>query len=183
MEVPEGMANLAFITDLTERKRAEAKQRESEERFRRLFEASPVAIEVSVRGVTQYANPAFLRAFGYERVEQVIGHSVLDHVAPSAREMIADRVVRRERGEPVPDAYETVGLRQDGGEFPFHIRMARLQTADGVAHLGFITDLTEQKRAEAGLKASEARFRSLFELSPLAIELSVDGVTLYANPA
>ena len=69
-------------------------------------------IAMAIRGVTHYANPAYLRMFGYEGENQVVGRSLLEQVAPSARADVAERIVRRERGEQLADEYETVGVRQ-----------------------------------------------------------------------
>jgi PAS domain S-box-containing protein len=184
MQVPEGVANLAFITDLTEQKQAEAGLRASEARFRSLFEASPLAIELSVDGVSLYANPAYVRMFGFGSEAEVVGSRVVDRVAPSARGMIADRMARRDRGEPVPDAYETAGVRCDGTEFPLYIRITRMATAEGMAHLAFIADLTEQKRAEAALNETSRTLEGVFAASPLAIAvLDRAGYVRMWNPA
>ncbi|HET6960856.1 MAG TPA: ATP-binding protein [Terriglobia bacterium] len=128
--------------------------------FRALSENAPVGITLARGGRTLYANRAYLQLFGYADPSAVLGQSLLNQIAPECREKIADHVRRRERGEAVPNSYETVGLRQDGTTFPFRVDVARIQLEDGAANLAFFTDVAEHRNAERKLSQALARERA-----------------------
>lgn len=125
--------------------------------FRALSENAPVGITLARGGRTLYANRAYLQLFGHTDPSAVLGQSLLNQIAPECREEIADNVRRRERGEAVPNSYETVGLRQDGTTFPFRVDVARIQLEDGAANLAFFTDVAEHRQAEKELSQALAR--------------------------
>src|SRR5689334_11585373 len=77
--------------------------------FRLLSENAPVGITLAREGRTLYANRAYLDLFGYADSSAVMGQSLLNQFAPECREEIADLVRRRERGEEVPNSYESMG--------------------------------------------------------------------------
>jgi PAS domain S-box-containing protein len=128
--------------------------------FRALSENAPVGITLAREGRTLYANRAYLQLFGYSDPSAVLGQSLLNQIAPQCREEIVDRVRRRERGEAVPNSYETLGLRQDGSTFPFRVDVARIQLEDGPANLAFFTDVAEHRNAEKELNQALARERA-----------------------
>jgi len=137
-----------IIMDITGRKSMENALRESESRFRSLFENSPLAI-VLTRGVeTLYLNKMFQEVFALDGVEALVGQSILACVAPECREEILERTRQRALGSPMSSEYEITGLRPDGSKFPIRVAVAVFQLPDGQATLFFITDLSERKRAE-----------------------------------
>src|SRR5919202_570422 len=79
---------VGFVQDITDRKRAEAALRESEERFRALSEAALEGILIHDHGVVLDANPGLTRIFGYELAE-LVGRNSLDYlVAPESRVVV-----------------------------------------------------------------------------------------------
>jgi PAS domain S-box-containing protein len=172
----------ASFIDITDRKRTVEALQESEQRFRALIEQAPVAIGIARNGVYLYTNPMYLRTFGYDSVDEVVNHLVIEHVAPQCRAEIREHIRQRDQGLiPIPDEYETIACRKDGTQFPVHVAVTPVQLADGPAVLGFQTDITERKQAEELLRESETRFRTLIEKAPIAIGIARDGVILYAN--
>jgi PAS domain S-box-containing protein len=143
--------HVAAIRDITERKQAEEDLRASEARFRTLITDAPVAIGVARKGITRYVNTAYVRLFGLQNPEDAFGCPILDQFAPPCHDQINDILRRRHQGLPAPKEYESVGRRKDGSTFPMHVAVSRVELADGPVSLGFLTDLTERKRAEQEL--------------------------------
>ena len=106
------------FSDVTERKLAEDRLRESEMRLRTLIEQSPLAISFSRDGITLEVNAHYLSMFGYASADEVSATPLLQRIAPSHRAEMQDLIERRRGGLPAPTTYETVGLRRDGSEFP-----------------------------------------------------------------
>ena len=140
---------LAVSRDITERKKAEDRDREaevlrqSEARLRALFESAPFGIALLRGEKFLYANPAYRRITGLSK-EEIATATLLDHVAPECREQVRDSHRRRMAGKAKDEEYEAIGLRKDGARFPYHSTTAALQLPDGPAVLNFIENLTEK---------------------------------------
>jgi len=164
--------------DVTERRRAEEAVRESEERFRSLTEAAVDGVLIHERGVVVDANPSFCRMFGYELAE-LIGRNVVDMIVkPDRRELILNQV----RSDSAA-LYEAEAMRKDGSTVLVEVS-ARPATYRGrEVRVAAVHDITERKRAEAALRESEERFRSLTEAALDGVLIHENGVILDANPS
>jgi len=139
---------ISQIQDVTERKRTEELLREGEERYRLMFESSPLAITIT-RGVEIfYANPSYLKLLGVSSIDELKRYQPLEMFAPELRSQIKENIQRRAQGLPVPDYYETVFLRKDGTRIHAVMYLTRVTFLEGQSTVTFITDITEQKRAE-----------------------------------
>ena len=154
----------------TARKQDQTALEQSEERFRILFEDSPVGISIAREGIAIYANRAYLSMFGYADVEEVQGVSLITNIAPEERPSIAERIRLRDLGETVPLRYETVGLRTDGSRFPFHVQVGRITLPEGPASVAFCTDVTERRHITEALTARARQQAAVAELGQLALE-------------
>lgn len=159
------------------------RQRASEARFRTLIEQAPVAISISRDGRVLYTNSMYGSLFGIQDVEESRGKLMFSYFSVASREEALERSRQRAAGLPAPDQYEAVGVRSDGSEFPIHVAVSQVPLADGPAYIAFITDITERKRAEDGLRESEARYRALIENMPNGIVISQEDKLVYVNPA
>lgn len=165
LEVDGTRMALYTMRDMSQQRVAQDALQLSEQRFRAFVEAAPIGIATSQGGITKYANPAYLRMFGYESVDALRETSLLNQIAPEYHDEIIDRNRRRERGERVPDSYEVVGLRADGSRFPFSARVTRLDLG-GPATMVFASDITARRQAEQALRESERQYRILFADNP-----------------
>ncbi len=107
---------LVIAADLTERHQIEAALRESEERFRRLADATFEAIILHDQGIILEVNQAFATLFGCSPAA-AIGQSVLAFAAPESHAVIRQHIAAQSE-EP----YEAVGLRADGSRFVGELR-------------------------------------------------------------
>ncbi len=169
--------------DIGERKEAEARLRESEERYRIAIEHSNDAVAI-VRGEKHlYVNRRFLEMFGYDRLEEVVGKKQSLLVHPDDQAMVAEYSRRRQSGGTAPSRYEFKGIRRDGTTIYGEASAAVITYLGEAAVLSYFRDVTERRRAEEALRESEERYRSVVELSPTGILIHVDGVIHFANRA
>ncbi len=172
-----------YARDVSESKRIENALRESEERFRALVENSTMGVSVSQENRIIFANPALLRIFGYNDLEEFIRIPLLDHVAPSLREMISERMENAARGKQVPAEFEYDIVRQDGQIRTLHAARSNIVLGSERYTQTTFQDITERKQMEVDLQESEERFRTLVEGSVEGILVHRDTKALFANPA
>ena len=162
-------SSFGMFADITERKAIEEKLRASEGRYRALFEESRDAIFVAdaATGAIREVNKAAEALMARSRAELIGLHQTALH-PPGEEEKYATKFLRHARGESsfiVADIYAGNGQR-----VPVEISTALIQLPDGTAALqGFFRDITERQRAEAALRASEAKCRSYVEHAPLGL--------------
>jgi PAS domain S-box-containing protein len=166
VDTPEGPVVLTVIQDITIRKQVESDLRQSEERFRSLFEFSPDAIIVTDgEGKIAETNGQVEKFFGYSRAE-LVGQPVEMLVPERFRNVHPD--YRKEynaqaRTRPMGIGLELYGRRKDGTEFPVDIMLSPVKTDGGKLVLSVIRDLSEKKRVEEELAHKEREKRYLEE--------------------
>ena len=134
--------------DISGIKKAEKEIRQSEEKFRALFEDAPIGIGIARADKMLMANQTFSKMFGYASVTDLEETLFLDQIAPQCRSQVEEIESGREQGKEVLRAYETVGLKKDGSQFPFYIETSRIELPDGPATIGYFTDITNSKNAQ-----------------------------------
>jgi len=135
----------------TDRK-AERDLRESEERYRQLFENAPDAIIVQDGNTITFANDAALRLLGAATAEQVLGKPILDFVCPDSWEMAKENTrLLLEKRKVVPLS-ELCVRRLDGSVIDVELVGAPI-TSHGNPTIQIIArDITQRKKAEQALK-------------------------------
>ena len=173
--------------DSTERERAEAALKESEEHYRLLIEsAEDYAIFMAdpVGRILSW-NSGAERLYGYS-AEEAVGRPVVSLlVPPDRREEVAGIYTRLREGERV--RHETVRVAKGGRllEVALTVSPIRDGRGDVVGAATIARDVTERKRAQEALSRSEERYRAVVEQSAEGLYL-VDGGTrriLETNPA
>ena len=157
--------------------------RASEARYQSLVDLSPDATVVNADGRFLFANPAAARLFGVPSGEALVGRSVMDLVHPDFREMVAERMRRIIESRKATSPTEMVVLRLDGTPVSVEVTGAPVEYEGRPAAQAVVRDITERKRAEEALRASEARYRSLVEHSPSAIFVNRDNRIVLLNQA
>ncbi len=140
---------ISIVHDISERKRAEAACRESEEKFRSLVNQAADAIFVADQtGRFIDVNQSVCESLGYTR-EELLTLSVAD-VAEMPPEKLAGYL--RQLGQGVPITVEGHHRRKDGTTFPVEIRAGLLEVGGRKLILALARDITERKRAEGELQ-------------------------------
>ncbi|MFZ4481432.1 MAG: PAS domain S-box protein [Rhodoferax sp.] len=171
----------AFITDITERKRAQAKVRDSEERFRTLIEWTPEAIAVHADRKLVFVNPAAVRLFGAESAAELLGKPILDLIHPDFHQAILARVDAITRSGGAAPMIEVKYLKLDGSVMDIEVQ-AKAITYDGVpAVLGALQDITARKQADEALQENREKYRALSEAASEAVFISEQGRCLEQN--
>ncbi len=146
---------LGAVTDITERKQAEERLRDSEERFRNIAEMLPeVVFKIDLSGNLRFANRNAYEKFGYSAEAFERGLSAFDMIVPEERDLASERIRQRLAGEEV-GASEYTALRKDGSTFPVILNaIPIIKDLEPVGIIGIMTDITERKSNEMALFAA-----------------------------
>ena len=158
-------ARLVLINDVTERKHAERALRESEERYRELFEnANDVIYTTDLAGQYLSVNPAVEQVSGYTCAE-ICAMNFSQLLAPECVEQAHQMMARKLAGDETTTFYETVIISKSGERVLLEVSTQLIYMDEGapVGVQGIARDITERKRAEGALRESEERYRELFE--------------------
>ena len=126
------------------------------------IESSVNAIGISdLNGIVEYVNPAFLKMWGYESIDEVAGRSILEFW----EEMDKTAIYNEKMFETGKWQGELTGLRKDGRRFSTEIISNIILDKYGkpIKYLATVIDITERKISQQALKASEERYKMLFQ--------------------
>ncbi len=175
----------SIIRDISERHLAEQALRESEARFRLLFEKAPLPYQsLDADGRLLDVNAKWQETLGYAR-EEVIGRWFGDFIIPEQqRRFIKGFPVYKERGKV--ENYEVTLRRRDGSALLALYSGTVGYDLDGnfrQTHCIF-ADITERKRAELALRDTLEKLQAIIQCSPLSIFiLDPEGRVQMWNPA
>jgi len=169
------MVSLAL--EESNRARSERLLRESEEKFRALFEGTSQAVVLHDENGIFDANPSWVQLLGYSRLEDVIGKHPAEISAPIQpggeraetleRKHIANALVNGSA------RFEWIALRRDGTEIPIEVFLTPIQLGGRQLIQAVCNDITQRKQAETELLRTLAREK---ELGAVAEQLCINGV-------
>ena len=145
----------SYLWDITERKKTELSLRESEEKFRSIVEYSHEGIlMVDYNYKFIYCNDELCRMLGRSR-DEIIGQDFRRFLDEESRALVADRYLRRQKGEDIPHRYEFNIVKKDGTKRRVEISSSVIKDAAGnMRTVAQLMDITERKRTEeANLEA------------------------------
>lgn len=177
------IAGLLVMQDITEHKLIQTALKESEEKFRNLFNTMPNGYYRSTYdGYIVDANPAFIQMLGYDSLEELKSIYIPTdiYVQTSEREDILTS------NPGFISNVETYRLKRKDGKIIWvedNARYIKDDTGKVIFNEGICKDITDRKNAEDALRESEQLFNTLAQVSPVGIfRTDPDGLTTYVNP-
>ncbi len=171
---------VSIVRDITKQVEAEQKIKESEEKYRRIFDNSPLGIGIAtMNGKVIAIN---------KKMEELTGYSVdelnnlgleNDYIDPHVRTELLGKI--KEQG--FVRNYEVKKKHKDGAIYIASINVDLIDIEEEPLLHTTIKDITYQKLAEERLKETEQKFRSFVESTPVATFLYQNYDCIYANPA
>ncbi|KAA3612000.1 MAG: PAS domain S-box protein [Calditrichaeota bacterium] len=167
---------IAFAQDITNRKKAEESLRLSEERFRKIFESGPLGIALAnTKRKLVKVNPKFCDMLGYTK-EELYSKTFVNITHPDDIED-SKLSLKKLFHEKLPSLKREKRLiTKSGDTLLITILLSNIYSNDGdlLYTMGIIEDITDRKKAEENLQASEEKYRGIFESVPTSITM-IDG--------
>ncbi|MBD3215970.1 MAG: PAS domain S-box protein [Candidatus Lokiarchaeota archaeon] len=178
---------LVSYDDITERKRAEKKLRESEQKFRNITEQSVMGILIIQDFQIKYANDKFLNIidYAYEEVLNWKPKEFFKLIHPEDLERVKKIIYDKYQGKIKIIKDLQFRFVSKTGEIAWvEVRSKTIPYKGDDADLAYLVDITERKRAQQKLRHSEKKYKSLLKTSSVGvIEININKQTIsYVNP-
>jgi PAS domain S-box-containing protein len=157
------------LIDITKRKKAEEALKGSEKKFRSIVENSHAGIFIVDEDYKFiYINNELCRILKYSH-EEIVDHDFREFLDGESKQLVADRYIKRQRGEKAPSRYEFNIVQKNGEKRRVEISSTVIKDSAGkVRTVAQILDITERKKSEELLKKQRE------ELSAFAHTVSHD---------
>ncbi len=173
-------AILGTLLNITERQRAEEALRDSEKKYRGLIETTSTGyVIIDPGGKVLDANPEYVRVSGHDKLENILGHSVIEWTSNGDRARNAAEVNQCFQNGSVKNL-ELHYQGKDGRLIPVEINATAINTSEGLKVLSLVRDITDRKQAQGALQTQARVLESMVEAVTV---FSEDGYIVFANPA
>jgi PAS domain S-box-containing protein len=176
-----------FVTnlhDITERRKVEEALRDSEKKYRELFETLQEGIWVVDKdGITTFVNQAMVEMLGYE-MDEMLGRPIFSFMDPTERAYGQESLDRRKLG--IKEQLDFEFLRKDGKRIYTTMVTGPMYDNQGLytGSIAGVIDITRRKQTATALHDSETQYRQLVENTPDGVlRFNRDLRVLFANPA
>jgi len=175
---------LGIGIDMTERKRAEERLKDSEDRYRKLFENATdgIALADTETGIILDCNKAMEGLVGREKGE-LIGQSQKILHPPEDDIGEVCRTFAQHRHDKEGQILEAQVITKTGERKQVEIKANVFELKGRKVIQGIFRDITERKQTKKALEESEKQLRLLFQKSPIGIGVVRNGITIFANEA
>jgi len=176
---------LGITADITERKRAEEAQRRSDEKYRNIFDYATMGIyQCDPDGTITNANANLALMLGYESADDLIGRNLGEDVYHDRQDRQA--LLREYERAGAAVNLEVLWKKKDGVPIWVHLNSHSIKDEDGraLSYDGFVSDITQRKRAESELNSERRVIQTLFEQLPVGVLFrEMSGRYTHANQA
>jgi two-component system, cell cycle sensor histidine kinase and response regulator CckA len=173
-------AIVGTLLDVTERKQVEEALRDSEEKYRGLIETTGTGyVIIDPEGKVLDANPEYVRLSGHDKLEEILGRSVIEWTAKGDRERNAAEVKQCFQNGSVK-SLELNYQKKDGRSIPVEINATAINTSEGLKVLSLVRDISERKQAQEALQTQALVLKNMAEA---VVVISEDGRIVFVNQA
>lgn len=159
---------VAIYDDVSERKKAEEALKDSEDKFRSIFDSAQDAIFI-INKEDRFidANKKASKIFGYTK-EEILNMSVSDFQAPEVKG-IPGTLIKSELEKYKWNTFEALDIDKYGNKISVEISQSLFNLKGEEVVINIVRDVSRRKNMEDKLRESEHHYRGIFENSPIAI--------------
>ncbi len=145
---------LTMLRDREKRYQAEKEVKTSERNMRLIIESSPVGIWITKDNRCIYANPVFVRMFGYKSRMDITGFSAENFFTSDDVGFIRQMILQSLKDKEHISSHEVKAKSKDGKSFDAAVWMALITYENEPATLGFVVDISSEKKLREQLRQS-----------------------------
>lgn len=150
--------------DITDLKQAEEALNRSEERYRRVIEASPDGILITRQATILYVNPALVRLLHGQHADELIGKSVFEILVPADHDFAQERITNLGHDQENVLRRRERYLRLDGECIDVEVSIDQIELDGQNATLTFVHDITHRVQMENAVHQFQDQLRALHQL-------------------